>query len=252
MHAEDLAILSGTFIIPKVLIWHVLKRKKIIWKSRKIKRLKKNKIKELIILSGNILSWTVCVESSCFLTPVGGSLPLGVLLCFRSPSVSLVVSWHLYSSEGWGRAGEKKKKRVGGGGYPAQLTSVMALQLSSSAKRLQSCFSRGHNLKRFSYCHEPKSLQRTTIFSGYSRSGKWSKNSIFVYFTFFFFWFTWSWQPQTCDSKFHKSADRLPCLCHNSGKIQMCKTFNLPAFKRYLINLKCFSTILPSGAVACI
>ncbi len=41
-------------------------------------------------MSGNILSWTVCVESSCFLTPVGGSLPLPVLLCFCSPSVSVV------------------------------------------------------------------------------------------------------------------------------------------------------------------
>lgn len=64
-------------------------------------------------MSGNILSWTVCVESSCFLTPVGGSLPLPVLLCFCSPSVSVVVSWRLYSSEGWGRA-EKKKKRERG------------------------------------------------------------------------------------------------------------------------------------------
>lgn len=60
---------------------------------------KKFKINALVILSGNILSWTVCVESSCFLTPVGGSLPLPVL-CFCSPSVSVVVSWHLYSSEG--------------------------------------------------------------------------------------------------------------------------------------------------------
>lgn len=52
---------------------------------------KKVKINEFIILSGNILSWTVCVESSCFLSPVGGSLPLPVL-CFCSPSVSVVVS----------------------------------------------------------------------------------------------------------------------------------------------------------------
>lgn len=73
---------------------------KIEKKKRLKKKKKKFKINELIILSGNILSWTVCVESSCFLTPVGGSLPLPVLLCFCSPSVSVVVSWHLYSSEG--------------------------------------------------------------------------------------------------------------------------------------------------------
>lgn len=42
-------------------------------KSRKIEKIeiKVVKINELIILSGSILSWTVCVESSCFLTPVG-------------------------------------------------------------------------------------------------------------------------------------------------------------------------------------
>lgn len=85
--------------------------KKVEKKEKRFK-LKRFKINELIMLSGNILSWTVCVESSCFLTPVGDSLPLPVLLCFCSPSVSVVVSWHLYSSEGWGRA-----ERRGGGAF---------------------------------------------------------------------------------------------------------------------------------------
>lgn len=87
----------------------VEKKIRIILKSRKkekIKIKKTFKINELIILSGNILSWTVCVESSCFLTAVGGCLPLPVL-CFCSPSVSVIVIWRLYSSEGWGRAERK-------------------------------------------------------------------------------------------------------------------------------------------------
>lgn len=100
------------------------------------------------MLSGNILSWTVCVESSCFLTPVGGSLPLPVLLCFCSPSVSVVVSWHLYSSEGWGRA-EKRGEHS-----PADLCDGTPIQ--QQCKMLAKLFMPGTQLEKFSSWHEPQ------------------------------------------------------------------------------------------------
>lgn len=115
-------------------------------------------------MSGNILSWTVCVESSCFLTPVGGSLPLPVLLCFCSPSVSVVVSWHLYSSEGWGRA-EKR------GGAFNQLTSVMALQFSSSAVCWQSYLCLGHNVRGSVPGMKRRSLQHMSMLVMWRPSG---------------------------------------------------------------------------------
>lgn len=90
------------------------------------------KIDELIMTSCDIHYRTLCVDSPCFLTPVGGSLPLLVLLCFCSPSVSSVGICTA------ARVEAEQKKR--GESFP-ELTSVMALQFSSSAKRQQSCLS---------------------------------------------------------------------------------------------------------------
>lgn len=102
------------------------------------------------MLSGNILSWTVCVESSCFLTPVGGSPSLPVL-CFCSPSVSVVVSWHLYSSEGWGRAERSRARGWGVGGSPADLCngSNSAAELSKWTK----LFTPGAQCEKFGSRH---------------------------------------------------------------------------------------------------
>lgn len=116
----------------------MLGKKRIIWKSRKkekvLKKKKKFKINELIILSGNILSWTVCVESSCFLTSCGWFSSFACPSVFLPPSVSLVVSWHLYSSEGWGRA-----ERRGGSHSPADLCDGTPAQQQRwvSAKQLR-------------------------------------------------------------------------------------------------------------------
>lgn len=188
------------------------------------------------------------------------SYSCGWFSSFGCPSVFLLTicvtccQLAFVQQRGLRQSRKKNKKKKSWGGYPAQLTSVMALQLSSSAKCLQSCFSRGHNLKRFSSCHKPNhcSAQPFSLVTVGQENDRKTAFLFILRIIYLFILSIWSWRPQTCDSKFHKSADRLPCLCHNSGKIQMCKTFNLPEFKRYLINLKCFSTILPSGAVACI
>lgn len=86
MHADDLAILSGTFIIPKFsygMCLNIFGKKSREKKKRKGLKYIKNIYTDWVEKGHrDILSWTVCVESSCFLTPVGASLPLLVLSVF--------------------------------------------------------------------------------------------------------------------------------------------------------------------------
>lgn len=140
----------------------------------------------MIILSGNILSWTVCVESSCFLTPVGGSVHLPVLLCFCSPSVSVVVSWHLYSSEGWGRP---EKRGEAFPGWPLWWHSNSAAVLSVS----KAVSARDTIWKKLRSGPEPLIITayvhachvKALWMCRRSRKQLWSENKISVSFTFF-------------------------------------------------------------------
>lgn len=103
------------------------------------------------------MSWWYCQaislsDSVCrvflFSYSCGWFSSFACILCFSSPSVVVVVSWHLYSSEGWGRA-EKR-----GGRSSADLCDCTPIQ-QQQCYMLAKLYMPGTQFENFSSWHEP-------------------------------------------------------------------------------------------------